>query len=109
MRVVLAPGLALLGEATASDSPRHVLRLLLSLRSPRLRLGSFGVGLFRDCANDVPLRPFVFNHARFSFFFRFLLHFLYFFHFFWQVGSRWEVIVGSACQGAGDTLDGAGR
>ena len=67
--VVLAPGLALLGEAAASDSPRHDYGCFPS-PPDRLAsgLGSFGVGLFRDCANDVPLRPFLFNHALFSFF-----------------------------------------
>jgi len=37
MRVVLAPGLALLGEATASDSPRHV---CCGFSSPSDRLAS---------------------------------------------------------------------
>ena len=109
MRVVLAPGLALLGEAATSDSPRHDCGCFSS-PPDRLAsgLGSFGVGLFRDCANDVPLRPFLFNHALFSFFLP--VFFCIFFTFFLASGLQvGRMIVGSACRGAGDDLDGDGR
>jgi len=89
MRVVLAPGLALLGEAAASDSPRHHCGCF---SSPPDRLASGWGVLGLDfsaiaptmcrCGRSYLTTPFSPFSFRFSFAFSLL--------FFWQVGSKWE-------------------
>jgi hypothetical protein len=111
MRVVLAPGLALLREAAASDSPRHDCGGGgFSSSSGRLASGWGVLGLdfsaiarmMCRCARSYLTTPF----SPFSF--CFLLHFLYFFHFSGKWAPGGMMLVGSACQGAGAALDGAG-
>jgi hypothetical protein len=69
MRVVLAPGLALLGEAAASDSPRRHDSGCGGFSSSSLGFGSPpALGLGGWTFRDVPLRPFVFNSALFLLF-----------------------------------------
>ena len=109
MRVVLAPGLALLGEAAASDSPRHDCGCF---SSPPDRLASGWGVLGLDfsaiaptmcrCGRSYLTTPF----SPFSFRFSFAFSLLFFLASGLQVG---RMIVGSACRGAGDDLDGDGR
>jgi len=107
MRVVLAPGLALLGEAAASDSPRHDCGCF---SSPPDRLASSGWGVLGldfsaiaptmcRCGRSYLTTPF----SPFSFRFSFAFSLLFFLASGLQVGRT------SACRGAGDDLDGDGR